>query len=572
MSAAANRNLLFGILALQMNFVRADDLVAAMHAWVFPRLQPFPHAERLPGPCRKVRFSRDGRQILALVWPSVPLPGPQPPERTVARSGEIAGQGAIVVLRAEDLQRVGELTSSHPLTAADFSPDGKRIAAASNSGRIVIWEIATQQQVVQTAGEPLPPLSSLVFSPDGSRIVAASNFGGARIWDAATGQPTTPILAHADSQLGGAFDSTDRPLDDTAFSPDGKLLVTTGGDRLARLWEADTGRPLGVPLPHQDEITSVAFDPTGKYVLTASLDRSARLWEVATGRRAAAPLYHAEAIHSAQFAPDGRHVVTASQDGTARIWDVAAPAPQGAPGGPAAGHFTLAVSPSGRWHVSRSREQDQVQLWNTATGQPAGEPWQTGWRPELATFSSDEATLALATGPLTAPGFLRLFNTSSQQPVAEALEVGGRVHAILPSPARQYLVVVAFYTGVPTAAAVDPTAWGSIMFLETRAGQPARRPVPLRAIPKRFEFSADGRRLLIVLADLGLEVHDVTSGQVDRPVSEPVLQAAMHPRGDRSAILARLHGVHPVDGPRPSGPGGSGAAVAQDGWQAGLCA
>ena len=36
----ADRNLLFGILALQMNFVSRDALVAAMHAWVLDKNQP----------------------------------------------------------------------------------------------------------------------------------------------------------------------------------------------------------------------------------------------------------------------------------------------------------------------------------------------------------------------------------------------------------------------------------------------------------------------------------------------------------------------------------------------------
>src|SRR2546422_1323581 len=36
----ADRNLLFGILALQMNFVSRDALVAAMHAWVLDKAKP----------------------------------------------------------------------------------------------------------------------------------------------------------------------------------------------------------------------------------------------------------------------------------------------------------------------------------------------------------------------------------------------------------------------------------------------------------------------------------------------------------------------------------------------------
>ena len=37
---AADRNLLFGILALQMDFIRRDHLIAAMHAWVLDKAKP----------------------------------------------------------------------------------------------------------------------------------------------------------------------------------------------------------------------------------------------------------------------------------------------------------------------------------------------------------------------------------------------------------------------------------------------------------------------------------------------------------------------------------------------------
>ena len=40
MSGPADRNLLFGILALQMDFVTRDQLVAAMNAWVLDQALP----------------------------------------------------------------------------------------------------------------------------------------------------------------------------------------------------------------------------------------------------------------------------------------------------------------------------------------------------------------------------------------------------------------------------------------------------------------------------------------------------------------------------------------------------
>ena len=38
--ANADRNLLFGILALQMDFITKDQLVGAMHTWVLDKAQP----------------------------------------------------------------------------------------------------------------------------------------------------------------------------------------------------------------------------------------------------------------------------------------------------------------------------------------------------------------------------------------------------------------------------------------------------------------------------------------------------------------------------------------------------
>jgi hypothetical protein len=39
-TASADRNLLFGILALQMDFISRDALIKAMHAWVLDKHKP----------------------------------------------------------------------------------------------------------------------------------------------------------------------------------------------------------------------------------------------------------------------------------------------------------------------------------------------------------------------------------------------------------------------------------------------------------------------------------------------------------------------------------------------------
>ena len=65
-----------------------------------------------------------------------------------------------------------------------------------------------------------------------------------------------------------------------SFSPDGKRVVTASSDKTARVWDADTGKPVGEPMTHGEAVLSASFSPDGKRVVTASEDKTARVWNV----------------------------------------------------------------------------------------------------------------------------------------------------------------------------------------------------------------------------------------------------------------------------------------------------
>ena len=47
-----------------------------------------------------------------------------------------------------------------------------------------------------------------------------------------------------------------------AFSPDGKRIVTASEDKTARLWDAETGKPIGEPLTgHTDRCAERGVQP-----------------------------------------------------------------------------------------------------------------------------------------------------------------------------------------------------------------------------------------------------------------------------------------------------------------------
>ncbi|KIO15586.1 hypothetical protein M407DRAFT_45956, partial [Tulasnella calospora MUT 4182] len=76
---------------------------------------------------------------------------------------------------------------------------------------------------------------------------------------------------------------TDR-IRPVVFSPDSKTLASGSDDSTVRLWDAQTGAPLGEPLTgHSDSIRSVVFSPDGKTLASGSHDRTVRLWDAQTG-------------------------------------------------------------------------------------------------------------------------------------------------------------------------------------------------------------------------------------------------------------------------------------------------
>jgi WD40 repeat protein len=200
-----------------------------------------------------------------------------------------------------------------------FGPDGRTVLIAHPERldhSLSIVDAATGA-VVRTFAEPkgdrIDRWALAEFSPDG-RTVAARKFGGRFVWfwSAETGEllGSFPIPAATAS-----WESVG------AFSPDSKHFAVAS-DRFVHVVDVATRAAVLVLRGHEAKVNALAFSPDGARLLTGSDDQSAALWEVGTGRILAVYKGHPGPVRLVAYSPDGARVTTASTDPLARVWPV----------------------------------------------------------------------------------------------------------------------------------------------------------------------------------------------------------------------------------------------------------
>jgi WD40 repeat protein len=258
--------------------------------------------------------------------------------------------------RVPSASRITAIGTGNKVRSLTFSRDGRRLAAATGTNRVRVFDTRTWRQrivvrqawndrasvhavayspardhlatgggdadggLVRLWDETRPKhdityeatVLAIAFDPGGTWLATGDSSGNAQLWNVATKKRLTRVR-HSEHVLS------------VAFSPDKRSFATGSGDRTARIWDVYTGMVEAV-LPHDHGVAAVAFSPDGH--LLASGSTSATIWDPRTGAQlrtlspASAAQREGTSCNGVAFSPNGRLLAGAFADHTARIWDV----------------------------------------------------------------------------------------------------------------------------------------------------------------------------------------------------------------------------------------------------------
>jgi serine/threonine protein kinase/WD40 repeat protein len=155
-------------------------------------------------------------------------------------------------------------------TAAEFDSSGRFGATGGKDGVVRLWKMPEGAASGELNSGSNSPVNDIAFSPNGSHLAAATDDGAILLWN--IDEPKTPRVLKGHTAWAASV----------AFSPDGKTLAS-GGDQRVLLWDFPNGKKRLELTGHTDTPRDLMFNRDGDLLISAGEDGTIRAWDVAAG-------------------------------------------------------------------------------------------------------------------------------------------------------------------------------------------------------------------------------------------------------------------------------------------------
>ena len=307
--------------------------IGRSHVWNRKSGQPIGEIVRHPAATVATAYSHDGRILASADFEGgifirhVNTPNAPPrkladeawvthlafPNQTNDYFASANSEGKVRIWREGSDQPSATFELSGHINGLQFhSTDDTLLAACSDGGSARVWNTESRQ-AESVLLEDAEAMLSCRFSPDGKTLATAGESGNVILWDWKKGVKVSTFPSF----------SRQRYVD---FSSNGEWLAVANGLGLVQIWPASGAKQPSRSFPHP-HVTTVDWHPTKQLVVSAGrqsgkFDRShARLWDVDETRAISPKLPFADRAF-ATFLPDGKAVLAFSYDSTAVLWDI----------------------------------------------------------------------------------------------------------------------------------------------------------------------------------------------------------------------------------------------------------
>ncbi|MFK7818956.1 MAG: c-type cytochrome domain-containing protein [Planctomycetaceae bacterium] len=224
-------------------------------------------------------------------------------------------------------------------------------------------------EIIPKEPQPLPPqtykrpvpVTAIAFSPDG-KLLATSGYHEVLIWNAANGDLLRRVTNVAER------------IHDIEFSRDAKTIAVAAGTPAqigeAKLFAVADGQLLHDFLRADDSAFSVAFSPDETQLAVGSADNRIRVFEIETGELVLNIDEHSDWVTDVKWSEDGQFLASSSRDKTAKLFDAKSGEPLRTFNGHTSTVYSIDFSANDTRLVTASGDR-QIKIWNVKDGKEA---------------------------------------------------------------------------------------------------------------------------------------------------------------------------------------------------------
>ncbi|KAH7922060.1 WD40 repeat-like protein [Leucogyrophana mollusca] len=212
---------------------------------------------------------------------------------------------------------------AEPSWSVSLNPKGGTYAGTSGSGNVNIYSANPDsfgsRQLVLSSGRNKHGMDCK-YSPDGSRIALATETGQVFIFELESGTLTSTYSTHA------------MAVRSLSWSADGQLLLTASEDKRLILHDVRSG-PSGKPgsgavatlTGHSSWVLSTDISPDGRLAVSGSADKTIKVWDLAA-RTAVSTIQDSGEVWAVAWRPkpsatgSAGAFVSGGEDGRVRWW------------------------------------------------------------------------------------------------------------------------------------------------------------------------------------------------------------------------------------------------------------